>query len=125
LIRERAARVVGPRQRAPDTCRTAASLLVVEVALVVGVEHRETEQRRRVTEPRLREAQEIVFALRATFEMELEALPVAEHVVVPELEESGHAALRGVPGARGCRPDALLLHPQRDVDVGALGRREV
>jgi hypothetical protein len=57
--------------------------------------------------------------------MELHALPVAEHVVVAQLDEAGEAALAGVAGAGRSGPDGLLLHLEDDVDVGALGRGEV
>ena len=124
-VADRAARVVRPRQRPPDPRRAAAALLLVEVELGGHVEGRHAQQRRAVVEPGLREAQRVVAAPAPALEVERQALPVPEHVVVPELEEAGEPGRAGVPGARRGGAHLLLLHLDVDVHVRALRRREV
>src|SRR5262249_48848360 len=82
LVGDRPAGEVGPRQRPADADRAAdAALRVVGgrragVAILPGIEEGKSEQRRRVAEPRLGEAEVVVLALAAPLEMELEGLAV-------------------------------------------------
>src|SRR4029077_11137729 len=105
------------RQGPADATGAADPLLLVQVEHLAAVERGESEQRRRVVKPRLGEAQEVVLALAAALEVEVQRLAVAEHVRVAELEEPGQAAVARVSGARRSRPDLLLLHLELDVHV--------
>src|SRR6185503_17735215 len=98
---------------------------VVDVVLPLGIEETEAQGERGIAEPGIGEGELEARAFPSPFQVQVDRLTVAEQVVVAELDESGEAGAAREAGSRARRSGLLLLHLQRQLDIGAVARRLV